>query len=100
MTEELPAQVGEHALAGPPGVEGLRIAEGNAQRTRGDERDDEPAERGRVAVADLVDRATEQVRRQERNRSRAEQGQHHDRGASLVRPGQPVEGLQPELSLY
>ena len=57
VPEELAAQVGEHALAGPAGEVRLRVAEPDPEDAGGDERDDDPAEQLRVAALDLVDRA-------------------------------------------
>ena len=94
VIEQAAAQVGEHAFAGPARIEGLEVTERDTERARGDERRHEPAERVGVALADLVDRATEEIRRQECDGRGAEQRADRDRRAALVRPGQHVERPQ------
>ncbi len=56
VLEHDPPQVGEHALAGPPRVVRLRVAQPHAQHANREEGADEQRQLRGVAVLDLVDR--------------------------------------------
>ena len=95
VAEEMVAQVGEHALAGPAGEVRLRVREDDPGHAGSDERGHEPVELRRVPVLHLVDREADEVRRHERDGRRPQERQHGERRPQLVRPCEAVQRGEP-----
>ena len=81
MREEAQAQVLEDALANPAGEVGLEVGGPPVHERGGDERGDDPIERGEVAGHDpVVDREFREVgRREARGRAQHERHEREDR---------------------
>ena len=92
VAEELVAQVGEDALAGPAGQVGVGGGEREREQRRAEEEEDDLRQPAEVAAADaLVDRELRQVRRRERDERVDEQRAERERGAAAVGQRQPDE---------
>jgi hypothetical protein len=93
MAEELVAQVGEDALAGPAGEIGLCAAHHPVERAGRDEDDDDFDEPPVVLGADaVIEGELREVGRRERGERRREEGDDRERRPQLVTGGEPGEG--------